>query len=633
MIGKDVPDALLRAVADRAEDDLHRRLAALQAAEFLYEASLFPELEYTFKHALTHEVAYGSLLQERRKALHARVVEAIERLHADRLAEHVERLAHHALRAERWPEAIDYARSAGRKALGRSAYREALSWFEQALDGLRGLPESRTTQELGLDLRLELHIALASLAMYGRALEYMREAVEIVGALGDRRRQAGVYAAMSDCLRYLGRYDEAVTVGQHALQLAEDAGDQAAYAYAMYQLAQAYRARGELRPAVDALRLCLDAPSTAAEPRYFELRRTILLFIRPILAWTLGELGDFDEAVTHGMDGVRICEESGDPSSVVQARNTLARAYLERGDVERAVPLLEGALDVGRTSAAVDIFIWSLALRGVAHTLAGQTAQAVSFLEDGVGMADANGIVSNHALWSTWLGEAYLATGRIADARRTIEDALARATAQQERAYRADALRALGTLAAREEPPAVEEAEQCYREALTLAEELEMRPLQAHCHLGLGKLYRRIGRVDEARAELVDRRHDAPRDGDDVLAAGGGGGVGAGGCGSVTGARWLTIGCGPTWSLAEDVPEGDERHRPCRGCMLSWRRRAAGQGGRVGGSQPSSVTVPRERERGRRSSRASGGRRGRGRLPRLPPRGAGRRATPPVAPN
>ena len=150
----------------------------------------------------------------------------------------------------------------------------------------------------------------------------------------------------------------------------------------------------------------------------------------------------------------------------------------------------------------MEIFIWSLALRGVAHTLAGQTAQAVSFLEDGVGMADANGLVLNHALWSTWLGEAYLATGRIADARRTIEDALVRATARQERGYRAVALRALSTLEAREEPPAVEEAERCFCEALALARESEMRPLQAHCHLGLGKLYRRTGRLDEARAEL-----------------------------------------------------------------------------------------------------------------------------------
>jgi tetratricopeptide (TPR) repeat protein len=166
------------------------------------------------------------------------------------------------------------------------------------------------------------------------------------------------------------------------------------------------------------------------------------------------------------------------------------------------VTLLERALDVGRTNAGVITFIWTLALRGVAHTLAGQSAQAVSFLEDGVGMAVANGIVKDHALWATWLGEAYLATGRIADARRTIEDALARATAQQERAYRAVALRALGTLATSEGPPAFEEAERCYREALTLAEQVETRPLQARCHLGLGKLYAKTGQQQLARTEL-----------------------------------------------------------------------------------------------------------------------------------
>jgi predicted ATPase len=78
-------------------------------------------LAYTFKHALTHEVAYGSLLQERRRALHARIVEAIERLYADRLAEQVERLAHHAWRGELWPKAVDLLRSAGRRAAARSS--------------------------------------------------------------------------------------------------------------------------------------------------------------------------------------------------------------------------------------------------------------------------------------------------------------------------------------------------------------------------------------------------------------------------------------------------------------------------------------------------------------------------------
>src|SRR5262249_13508184 len=136
VIGKDVPDTLLRAIADLDEDALRHRLAALQAAEFIYEASLFPELEYTFKHALTHEVAYGSLLQERRKTLHARVVPAIEQGYAARLEEQTELLAHHTLRGECWESSLRYAWQAATRALARSAYREAASYFDQAMVSL-----------------------------------------------------------------------------------------------------------------------------------------------------------------------------------------------------------------------------------------------------------------------------------------------------------------------------------------------------------------------------------------------------------------------------------------------------------------------------------------------------------------
>jgi len=100
VIGTDVPWPLLQTIADLPEAALHRGLAHLQGAEFLYETRLFPDREYTFKHALTHEVAYGSLLQERRRELHGRIVEALEALVGERVAEQVERLAHHALRGE-----------------------------------------------------------------------------------------------------------------------------------------------------------------------------------------------------------------------------------------------------------------------------------------------------------------------------------------------------------------------------------------------------------------------------------------------------------------------------------------------------------------------------------------------------
>src|SRR6266545_8319546 len=141
VVGTEVPLPLLQAIAELSEAALHRGLAHLQAAEFLYETHPFPEHEYTFKHALTHEVAYGSLLHERRRALHARIVEALERLAPDRLAEQVERLAHHAFRGEAWDKAVAYSRQSGTKAAVRAAYREAVVRFEQALEALPRLPE------------------------------------------------------------------------------------------------------------------------------------------------------------------------------------------------------------------------------------------------------------------------------------------------------------------------------------------------------------------------------------------------------------------------------------------------------------------------------------------------------------
>ena len=196
VIGTEVPLALLQAIADVPEEVLHRGLVHLQAAEFLYETRLFPEREYTFKHALTHEVAYGGLLQERRRALHARIVAALEALAPDRLAEQVERLAHHAVRGEVWDKALTYCRQAGAKAVARAAFREAAAGFEQALGALRHLPESRDTREQAIDLRFDLRIALHPLGEYERGLDYLREAETLAEALDDQRRLGQVSAAM-----------------------------------------------------------------------------------------------------------------------------------------------------------------------------------------------------------------------------------------------------------------------------------------------------------------------------------------------------------------------------------------------------------------------------------------------------
>jgi class 3 adenylate cyclase len=143
VIGKDVPFTLLQAIAELPDEALRRGLDHLQAAEFVYEVGLFPDLEYTFKHALTHEVTYGGLLQERRRELHARIAEAIEALHQDRLGGEIERLAHHALRGDLREKAVDYLRQAGLKTAARSALQDARVWFEQALGVLEACRRAR----------------------------------------------------------------------------------------------------------------------------------------------------------------------------------------------------------------------------------------------------------------------------------------------------------------------------------------------------------------------------------------------------------------------------------------------------------------------------------------------------------
>ena len=192
VIGERVPFTLLRAVVEISEEELRRGLTHLQAAEFLYETSLFPELEYTFKHGLTYQVAYNSLLHERRRALHAQLVDATEMLYADRTTEQIEHLAHHAFRGELWEKAVTYLRQAGVKAAGRSADREvSAAIFDQALERRRSTCpriERRWNWLSICDWRCDL--GCGRWESRQRVVEQFSEAESLAEELGDKRRLA-----------------------------------------------------------------------------------------------------------------------------------------------------------------------------------------------------------------------------------------------------------------------------------------------------------------------------------------------------------------------------------------------------------------------------------------------------------
>ena len=493
VIGTEVPLPLLQAIAELPEVALHGGLAHLQAAEFLYETRLFPDHEYTFKHALTHEVAYSSMLQERRRVLHARIVEALEALAGDRVAEQVERLAQHALRGEVWAKALVYCRQAGEKAMARSAYREAIVYFEQALSALSHLPETRDTREQAIDLRLALRTALFPSGDFGRILAYLREAETLAEALDDPHRLGQVSRFLSNHFYLMGAHDQAIAAAQRALVLATADGNGVMQALANRHLGGAYQAQGDYRRAIAYF------GQTAAffeGARHYERFGEVFLpavLSRATLAWCHAELGMFAEGKALGDEGLQMAEAVAHPASLMLASRGIGLLALRQGDLPRALPLLQRAISLCQDEDLPVFFPWVAAALGAAYALSGRAADAVPLLTQAVEQSAAMG----HAYYETFcrlsLGEARALAG-------CLEEALARA--HQERGHQAYALRLLGDIAAQREPPEAEQAEAHYRQALALAEELGMRPLQAHCHLGLGTLYSRVGREPQARAAL-----------------------------------------------------------------------------------------------------------------------------------
>ena len=284
VIGKDVPFTLLEAIADVPEDSLRRGLTHLQAAELLHETSLFPDLEYTFKHALTHEVAYGSVLQDRRRALHARIAEVLEALHPDRLTEQVERLAHHAFRGEMWEKAVTYLRQAGAKALARSAYREAVTRFEQALEALHPLPDTRQKVERAIDLRLDLRQALFPLNELARVWGYLQEAEGLARTLDDPRRLGWLSAYMSGHHLHTGGHVTKVRAFAQTVEaIAERLGDVPLRIAALYYLAAASYLSGDYRATEHACRRLMESLHGEQTGERFGLA-TFPLYV-PGLSW------------------------------------------------------------------------------------------------------------------------------------------------------------------------------------------------------------------------------------------------------------------------------------------------------------------------------------------------------------
>jgi predicted ATPase/class 3 adenylate cyclase len=500
VIGTDVPLPLLVVIAAKSEKELRRSLAHLTSAEFLYEAALFPEPEYTFKHALTQEVAYASLLQERRRELHDRILGAIEQLYADRLAEHVERLAHHALRAERWDRAVVFCRQAGAKAMARFALRDASAHLERALTASTHLSETREVIEQAIDVRLELRNAIYQLGEVERGMTHLRDAKSLAERLGDKARAGMIAHYLATGFWMMGHADQAQESARHALAIAEDTENDALRIIARGLLGRIHHADGDYRRAAAILR---DVLAAGVETALGGLNPLVTVSTT-YLAWALAELGEFAEARRRTEESLRHAQTLRNPLGLIMAYMGLGMVHVRQGNAPAAVPVLEAGLQTCHTFGLTALTFHGIAASlGAAYALTNRTAEAIPLLRHVAAQATSMKLVSDHLLGAIPLGEVLLATGHIEEAEQLGTHALDLARRHGQRGHEAHALRLLGEIEALGIAAEGEAAKAHYADAINLAERLGLRPLVAHCHLGLGKLYRRTGQRDQAREHLT----------------------------------------------------------------------------------------------------------------------------------
>jgi class 3 adenylate cyclase/tetratricopeptide (TPR) repeat protein len=501
VIGTDVPFPLLQVIAEVPKERLQAGLSQLTTAEFLYETRLYPTSEYTFKHALTHDVAYGSLLQERRRVLHARIVEALEALEAERLTEHVERLAHHAFRGEVWDKVVTYARQAGVKASSRSVHHAAVTYFEQVLTALDHLPTCRETIEQAIDLRFDLFTSLTPLGDYDRMGDLLQQAEALVQHLDDRQRRGRLSAYMARYLWATVNHERAVEVGQRACAVATELEDVALQVVANFVVAFAYHDQSVYGPAIELLRRNLALLEGDLIRERFGQPFLPSVSSRTLLAYCLSWQGEFPEATTLIQEAMYIAKAADHPGSVAYTLYAGGLVYVLKGDLDEAIGRTERSIAIINANQTLP-HPTVLAFLAHASTLAGRVAEALPLFAESLERAAAMKFLPCNSLWIGWWGEAALLAGRLENAMQHASRARDIARAQKEQGYEAYALRLLGKIAVHGNPPHVEQAETYYQQALARADDLGMRPLQAHCHLDLGIFYGKTERAIKAQAEL-----------------------------------------------------------------------------------------------------------------------------------
>jgi len=499
---------VLCGVLDKISQNLlYQHLLHLTEAGLLHEESLYPEPLYAFKHALIQEVVYEALPQERRRPLHAAVVRAIEQVYAGGRPEYAETLAYHAAQGEAWDKLAIYARQAGRKAVGQSAYQEAIRYFEEALIGFQRLPESEQVLEAMIETRFEMRNAFFPLGEIERDLTHLREAEKLVAKLENPSKLAWTSAYIARDLALIGRPDEAMITGRRALALGEEIGDTDLQIISRSYIGQTHYNLGEYQQSAAAMRVLLREIEPLAPDRRFGLPLSGQVLFRCWLIWALSRLGLTSEVNEVIVEVLKAAAAVDQPLSQTVARHSCGFALVNGDRIDEALPHLEAALSLCRRWRLLAWFNDIASCLGYAYARANRGDEGLELLEEAVRQSRSLGVMSGHAMEVAWLAEAQLITNSVEDAAANARAAVALARQYRERGNEAYALWLLGRIGLQGEPVDHSGIEQLVRAALDVAGGSGMQPLITKCHGVLTKLQQRLGDSHEVSTRPSPTAH------------------------------------------------------------------------------------------------------------------------------
>ena len=474
----------------KQEQELLSQLSVLKDSELLYERGIYPQSTYIFKHALTQEVAYNSLLLKRRKKIHEEIGKSIEALYPDRLEEHYELLAYHYVRSANTDQAVDYLDLANQKAAKLNAMEEAMAYFYEAMEMLSALPETEENQQRRISLLLKQAEVFRVLFKTPEYYDLLTRYEPMARGLENPELLGTFYARLGYCEYTFGQFDQAIKTSTKAAELcesgenAEDAGH--AYSY----LAWSHLYRGDYDRV-----LALKEDVLRNMEQRFNLRWYVRGLCAASRAYTC--LGRWEEAVEEAQKALSVAEEFSDNNMISFAAWTLSMAYTWRGDLGRAIEFGEVAVQKAPTPGEK-----AMAQRGLGWALcrAGETNRGIELLTALLSVFRAARFMLSVIPHTCNLGEGYWLAGEDNKARQTLEEGLEIAERYGARYYAGFAQRLLGEIALKTDPA---QAAPYFEKSIALLQEIKAENELALAYAGYGRLHKQKGQIAQAREYLT----------------------------------------------------------------------------------------------------------------------------------